>query len=75
MKIMKKLLKFKNKLILEMKYNKSDKDKASEIACELLREHFLDESNEFDDNWIIEKYTDEWSWFMQGWMECVNSQH
>jgi hypothetical protein len=59
-----------------MKYKDYDKDKASKRVCELLREHFLDDSEaEFtDDNWIIEKYTDEWSWFMQGWMECVNSQ-
>ena len=62
-----------------MKYKDSDKDKASERACELLREHFLDEevvddSEVIDDNWIIKRYTDEWSWFMQGWMECVNSQ-
>lgn len=57
MKNMKKLLKFKNKLTVEMKYKDFDRDKASER-----------------DNWIIKRYTDEWSWFMQGWMECVNSQ-
>jgi hypothetical protein len=51
-----------------------DEDIASEVACHLLRMTYLSEAERnvgaFDDKFIIERYKDEWSWFMQGWKEA-----
>jgi len=54
-------------------------DEASVRACQLLREHFIPEDHPnkavYDDKYIINNYTDEWSWFMQGWQEEKASQN
>jgi hypothetical protein len=48
-------------------------DEASARACELIMGHY-DLDPAMDENTVIEKYTDQWAWFMQGWQEtiCVN---
>jgi len=54
------------------KYLEKDTE-ASVIACQLLRVHFIPESHPnlaaYNDDYIIKNYPDEWSWFMQGWVE------
>lgn len=53
-------------------------DKASKVACQLLREHFIgidhlnivavgDGIGPYDDEYIIRNYELEWSMFMDGW--------
>lgn len=50
-------------------------NEASRKACEMLRKIHLTESEiivgAFDDDFIIERYKDEWSAFMDGWYEAM----
>lgn len=46
-------------------------NEASSKVCDLLRKTRLTDEERtvgaFDDDWLIEHYQDEWSWFMEGW--------
>ena len=49
-------------------------ENASKIACKILREHFLDNDGDigtYDDDYIINNYSEEWSWFMTGWKHAI----
>ena len=54
--------------------NMETEDDASKKCCELLRKKYLTEGEIAiignDDNFVINRYKDEWSWFMQGWKEA-----
>ena len=49
-------------------------EQASKKAVELIKKqhNYLDHF-QLEDKFIIERYSDEWSWFMQGWKETMES--
>jgi hypothetical protein len=64
---------------IENSNNMKTEDEASKRCCELLRKIYLTESEikvgAFDDNFLIERYSDEWTWFMQGWKETKTDEN